>query len=145
MASTLYSFADISFVISHPAVGQYVANGSGIGSIKVTMTTDRTKHDVAADGSVMVTRVEGNNGTIALAIQQSSALHQWLVNLYNYVRTSDPSQWALASITISSPLMLTQIYASGVSFQILTEQDFGADGAQFTWDLMAADIDSMVI
>lgn len=140
MATTTYSFADVALVISHPAVGRYVAHGAGLGSIDVTMTTERTKQDVAADGSVMVTKVEGNNGTIALAIQQTSAFNKWLLNAYNFLNTASVSDWAGAAVTIRSPTMQYLISATGVSFQVLPPVPLGADGVQITWTLMAASI-----
>ena len=144
MATTIYSFADVEFIISHPSVGRYVAQGEGIGSIKVTMTTERTKHNVAADGAVMVTRVEGKNGTIALAIQQTSALDKWLRKAYDYVETASPSEWAEFGITVRSPIMTELINAYDVSFQILPERPFESDGQQVTWNLMSAHIDQKV-
>ena len=144
MATTIYSFADVEFIISHPSVGRYVAQAEGIGSIKVTMTTERTKQDVAADGAVMVTKVEGKNGTIALAIQQTSALDKWLRNAYDYVDTANASEWAEFSITIRSPIMMELVNAYDVSFQILPERPFESDGQQVTWNLMSAHIDQKV-
>jgi hypothetical protein len=144
LATTIYSFADVEFIISHPSLGRYVANGDGIGSIKVTMTTDRTKHDMAADGAVMVTKVEGRNGTVALAIQQTSALDKWLRNAYDYVETASADQWAEFGITIRSPIMTELINAYDVSFQIQPERPFEADGQQVTWSLMSANIDQKV-
>ncbi|WP_369123497.1 phage protein, partial [Alicyclobacillus suci] len=44
----MYSFADVAMALSHPSLGQYVISGEGIGTVTVTMSTDRTAHDVAA-------------------------------------------------------------------------------------------------
>lgn len=140
MSTTTYSFADTTLVISHPALGQYIANGAGLGSIAVTMTTDRTAHDVSADGSVMVSKIEGNNGTIALQIQQTSGFNKWLLNAYNYLITSPAAQWAQLSITLRSLSMGDLINANGVSFRIKPERQYQAQGQQITWQLMAADI-----
>ncbi len=144
MATTIYNFNDIKFVISHPSIGRYTADGAGLGSIKVTMATDRTKQDVAADGAVMVTKVEGRNGTIALDIQQTSDLDQWLRKAYAYVDTAGASEWAKFAITIRSSIMVELINAYEVSFQILPERPFEADGQHVTWSLMAALIDQKV-
>lgn len=140
MATTTYSFADVALTLQHPSLGQYVAQGSGLGTITVTMSTDRTAHDVAADGSVMVSKIEGNNGTIAIQIQQTSGFNQWLLNLYNYLITASTSEWAEASIVIRSPSMGDLVMASGVSFQNRSELSLQAQGQQRTWNLMAASI-----
>lgn len=140
MATTTYSFADVALIISHPAVGQYVAQGVGLGTVTTTMSTDRTSHDVAADGSVMVSKVEGNNGTQSIQVQQTSDFNSWLLNLYNYLLTAPASEWASISTTIRSPSMGDLVYATGVSFQQRAELSYQAQGQQRTWNLMAADI-----
>lgn len=140
MATTTYSFADVAFVVSHPSVGRYTAKGSGLGSIAVTMSTDRSAHDVAADGSIMISKIEGNNGTIALSIQQTSALNQWLTRAFNYVRTAAASEWAQFAVTIRSVSMMELINATGVSFQQIAEKPFQQQGQQLTWTLMSASI-----
>jgi len=144
MAYTTYSFADVSMVISHPAVGQYVATGEGIGSITTTMTTDKSSHDVAADGSVMVSKIVGNNGTHTISVQQTSGLNKWLLKLYNYLMQAPTSEWAQIKITIRSPAMQDLIRSTGVSFQKLPDRPYQAQGQQVTWTLMAAEIDQSV-
>lgn len=138
--NTTYSFSDVSCVISHPSVGQYVANGEGIGNINISMTTDRTTHDVAADGSVMVSKINGRNGIITIAIQQTSALHKWLLKWYNYLEASATDQWARTSIILRAPMMHELISATWVSPQKLPDRPYQAQGQLVTWSLMAADI-----
>lgn len=140
MTTTTYSFDDVNFVVSHPSFGSYTAFGAGLGSIKVTMTTDNTKHDVAADGSVMVSKVMGQNGTLELSIQQVSEFHHWLLRLYNYLYSTGASEWASATAYIRSPFMGDLVFATGVSFKIRAEIPFEADGQQVTWDLLAANV-----
>lgn len=136
----VYSFGDVSAVVAHPSFGQYEAQGEGLGSIKVTMTTDRTVHDTAADGRVMVSKVSGRAGTIAFEIQQTSGFNKWLNNLYNYVETADSSEWAETGIILRSPNMGDLTVATGVSFKIQPERPYEAEGQKITWELMAADI-----
>lgn len=140
MATTTYSFEDVALAMSHPSFGQYVAQGAGIGSITVTMSTDKTSQDVAADGSIMITKVPGNNGTIALQIQQTSGFNQWLLNLYNYLLTASTSEWAGISMTIRSPSMGDLVVATDVAFQNRSELSLQAQGQQRTWNLMGANI-----
>lgn len=138
--STTYSFADVSVVISHPSVGQYVANGEGIGNINIAMATDRTAHDVAADGSVMVSKIKGRNGTVTIAIQQTSDLNKWLTKWYNYLEAASTDQWASTSIIVRSPIMQELNTITGVSPQKLPDKPYQAQGQLVTWSLMAADI-----
>lgn len=140
MATTTYSFLDVAVAFNHPSFGQYVAYGEGIGNISITPSTDKTSQDVAADGAIMVSKVPGDNGTIALQIQQTSGFNQWLLNLYNYLLAGPTSEWAQATITIRSPSMGDLIFASGVAFQNRAQQQYQAQGQQRTWNLMAASI-----
>lgn len=144
MSYTTYSFADVSMVISHPSVGQYVATGNGLGSIATSMTTDRSSHDVAADGSIMVSKIMGRNGTHAISVQQTSDLNKWLLKLYNYLEQAPTNQWAQIKITIRSPAMEDLIRSTGVSFQKLPDRPYQSQGQQVTWNLMAADVDMTV-
>ncbi|WNF07268.1 phage protein [Brevibacillus borstelensis] len=141
---TSYSFGDVSVVFAHPAVGQYVATGAGLGSISVSMTTDRTTHDVAADGSVMVSKVLGRNGSLTITVQQTSELNKWLLKLYNYVEQAPTPEWANTRITIRSASMQDLIRVTGASFQKLPDRPYQAQGQQVSWVLMAADIDQAI-
>lgn len=140
MANTTYSFDDVAVTFSNTSFGQYVASGAGIGTLTVTMTTDRTVHDVAADGSIMVSKIKGRNGTVAIAVQQTSDLHKWLQKLYNYVETATTDQWAATSIVVRSAVMQELVTATGVSFQKIPDLVHQAQGQQRTWTLMAADV-----
>lgn len=140
MATSTYSFEDVTMTISHPAIGQYVATGAGIGSISTTMATERTTHETAADGSVMVSKIKGRSGSHAVAVQQTSYLNRWLVKLYNYLETASADQWAEIAIVIRSPILQDLITSTGVSFQKLPDRPYQAQGQQVTWQLMAADI-----
>lgn len=141
---TSYSFGDVSVVFAHPAVGQYVATGAGLGSISVSMTTDRTTHDVAADGSVMVSKVLGRNGSLTITVQQTSELNKWLLKLYNYVEQAPTPEWANTRITIRSASMQDLIRVTGASFQKLPDRPYQAQGQQVSWVLMAAEIDQAI-
>ncbi len=141
--TTTYSFADTSLVFYHPAVGRYSAQGEGIGAATTTPSTERTAHDVAADGSIMVSKIEGNNGTLALQIQQTSGLNQWLLNLFNYLVQAPASAWAQATVTISNSTMGDINVMSGVSFQNKATRPYQAQGQQITWNMMVADMNEM--
>lgn len=144
MSYTTYSFADVSMVIAHPSMGQYVANGAGLGSISTSMATDRSTHDVAADGSIMISKIKGRNGTHTISIQQTSELNKWLMKLYNYLEQAPTSQWAGITITLRSPTMQELVRSTGVSFQKLPDKPYQAQGQQISWVLMAADVDQSV-
>ena len=142
-----YSFQDVNLNISHPLAGQYIANGEGTGSITFAMTQERTTHDVAADGSVMVSKIKAKNGTAALAIQQTSPLHKWLLKLFNLLQSdaTSPQDWANMKIVLRSVNMGELITGTGVSFQKQPDRAFKAQGEQVTWTFMCADIQQDVI
>lgn len=142
---TTYSFADVSFAQSHPKVGKYSVTGEGIGNINVSMTNDRTAHDVAADGSVMVSKIRARNGVITLLVQQTSSLNQWLLKWYNYLEAAPVDTYADTVIVIRAPHMGDLITAKGVTPQKLPDKPYQAQGQNVTWTLLAADIQQDVI
>jgi hypothetical protein len=145
---TTYSFLDVSAVFYHPAVGRGDLSGEGIGSITTVMAGDRTQHDVAADGSIMVSKIGGNNGTVSISIQQKSLIHKMLLGWWNYIKdaSTPSSEYAAATITIRTTEDPNggageEITCTGVSPQKTPDKPFQAQGQQVVWNLMAADID----
>ena len=142
---TTYSFSDISFSISHPSVGKFSASGEGLGSITVAMANDRSAHDTAADGTVMVSKIRSKNGTITIAAQQTSSLHKWLTKWSNYLDAADTSVWAETTIIVRAPKMGDLITAKGVSPQKMPDKSYQAQGQNVSWAMMSADIQHDVI
>lgn len=143
--NTTYSFQDISCVISHPAVGQHVVTGSGAKTIALSRTNDMSSHDLAADGSVMVSKMASPNGTVTITAQQTSDLHDYLVKLSNYVKTAPSGEFASATIVIRSAEMKRQHTCKGVSIQKQPDQTYEASGGTIAWALMAAGITDEVL
>lgn len=135
-----YSFQDTDISITHPNVGNMTASGEGVGSVAVNMANDKTVHDTAADGSVMVSKIKTRSGTIALAVQQSSGIHTFLVRWINYLESAPAAEWAGTVVTIRSKSTGETITAKGVSPQKSADKSYQAQGQTLTWNLMSADI-----
>ena len=140
METTVYSFADVSLVISHPKVGKFTITGKGVGSVSVSRANDMTQHDVAADGSVMVSKIVTENGTVAIAIQQTSAAHKWLKKWHDYLKVAPTSEFAKSTAILKNPAVGETISMSGVTPQKRADSAFQQAGQQVTWNLMAAKI-----
>jgi hypothetical protein len=143
MAYDVYSFNDTSTSFSHPNVGSKSTTGAGIGSIAVSSSTTKTVHENSADGRIMISKVAGDNGTIAVTMQQTSDLHQWLLkNWYNYINGSGSStdDWAAMAVTINDNNSNFTITATGVSPEKVADIPYQAQGQMVTWNLMAAEI-----
>ena len=140
MTTTVYSFEDTSLTLNHPSVGMFTFVGKGVGSASVTRANDITQHDVAADGSTMISKVPSRNGTLAIAIQQTSEGHKFLRKWYNYVETASPSEFAKASATLKSLSTGETLNMSGVTPQKRADAAYQANGQQVTWNLMCAKI-----
>lgn len=135
-----YSFEDVTCSFQHPNVGAAESTGAGLGSIAIAMTTDRTAHDTAADGKIMISKIPGKNGTISIAMQQTSELHKYLIKWYNYIDLANSSEWAKMTLTIKSNNLNDSTTCTGVSPQKLADRPYQAQGQQVTWTLMAAEI-----
>lgn len=140
METTVYSFADVSLVLSHPNVGKHTFTGEGVGSVTVSRSNDMTQHDVAADGSVMISKIITENGTMAIAIQQTSAGHKFLKKWYDYLKVAPTSEFAKSSAILKNPSAGETISMSGVTPQKRADSAFQQAGQQVTWNLMAAKI-----
>lgn len=140
MSISTYSFADVSISIAHQNVGAYSASGEGIGSISISMTSDRSAHDIAADGSVMVSKIRARNGLITISVQQTSSLNRWLTKWYNYLEAASTSVWADTTIIVRAPKMGDLITLKGVTPQKLPDRPYQAQGQNVSWALMAADV-----
>lgn len=135
-----YSFTDINATISHPSYGSYTIQGEGIGDMTISKTTDRSAHDVAADGAIMVSKIAGNNGSVAINAQQTSSLHQFLQGMFNYCWSADTDEWAQISLTITAPKMGKTYYCTGGSFNKEPDEPFQSQGQRVSWNLLFADV-----
>jgi hypothetical protein len=143
-----YSFKSIRGSIVNPVFNVVIPlQGGEVGaaSIRITMSQERTRHMVAADGTVMVSYVAGNNGAIEIACQQTSSLHQELLALYNLAvlasESGDSTGWAATTISIRGDLL--QHICSGVSFAKKPDIPYQDSGQNVTWNLMAADVQTV--
>ncbi len=139
--NTTYSFLDVTFIISSGLVGQKQVVGEGIGSIKVTMTDNRTESDLGGDGSVMTSKVTSARGSVELEIQQTSALNGWLLNWQNTHDAADTSEWTDTTIVISENFLNgTKTVATGVSPMKYPDATDQQQGQKATWSFQAQEI-----
>jgi len=140
-----YGFAGVSFAFFHPLTGPYVFTGKqGNGAFSIAMAGEKSTHDVAADGGVMVSMVMGDNGALTVEAQQTSDFHAFLVQWYNLIKTAaelgDLTDWATASISIKSLVDGAWHSLTGVSPAKLADKGYAAQGQKVSWTLLAADV-----
>lgn len=134
-----YSFSNTAVVITPPIGGAFTLNGQGIGEITIDWQNDNTAHDLAADGTVMVSKITADNATLTITAQQTSNLHNYLRGLFNTLYNGATNLWAGTTITISSiDGSFDNVVLTGVSFGKRGTQPFQAQGQMVTWSLMAA-------
>ena len=135
-----YSFEDTVLTISHPNFGTYSAYGTGIGSLSISYANDVTKHDVAADLAVVVSKWVAKNGTVTLDIMQSSDFNAWLKKFAAFLENSDTDQFALATMSISNKSTGDNYYCTGVSHQKRADNNFQSQAQNRSWTMMCANI-----
>jgi hypothetical protein len=140
MSYTTYSFEDVTGSFTHPSVGSASTTGAGLGTIVISMAGDKTAHDKASDGTVMISKLAGKNGTIAVTMQQTSDLNKYLLKWYNYIDNADASEFALMNLMIKSKNLGDSTVCTGVTPQKLSDRPYQAQGQMITWNLMAAEI-----
>lgn len=146
MRHTTYSFLDSVLVITHPlAVTPIVITGEGANSVTVSMTSNRTEMNVAADGAVMVSKIADNTGSFEIEVQQTSEAHKKLLNLFNIVWNADTGSWATGVLTIRNNSDQTGHIGTGVAFTKMGDKAYTKSGATVRWSLAAANIASLAI
>src|SRR5712691_8767794 len=91
--SQTYSFKDTSGALTNPVLPQPIvfAGQIGVGSFSIVMHTERTVLDTAADSTVMPSYIAGDSGEFTVEAQQTSFIHQALLNLYNTLKAAADS------------------------------------------------------
>ena len=147
---TTYSFLDTTGSFIHPLAGTFIFGGgvaNGIGQIIVENTTERTTHDVSADGVVVVNYIAGDNGSVQIEVQQTSALHKFLLAWFNDCKTAadlgDPTNWATAIMTIQNVLDGSIHNISGISPPKVPPKTYSKQQTNVTWHLMAAQMNQI--
>ena len=144
MADTTYSFADYNFSIISP-IGTYSVQGNGVGSVTVTMATTKSIHSVGADGSVMTSKIAGDNGAIAIQVQQTSGLNTFLTKLYNVLKASPSSVWTSTQFLITNSAQKEVCTCIGCSPENLPEKPMQAEGQLITWTWLAQNIQQVTL
>jgi Bacteriophage KPP10, Structural protein ORF10 len=145
-----YSFKDSSGAFTHPLAGAFLFAGQkGMNQMQIAMATEKTAHDVASDGAVMVSFISGDNGSVAIEVQQTSDFHTFMLAWYNLIKAAadsgDVSSWASAAITIRNGVDGSVHVATGVSPSKIPDKVYTAQGQRITWNLMAADIQNVTL
>jgi hypothetical protein len=140
---TTYSFLDLSGALVHPDLGVYVFTGQGTGQVTVTMTQEQSAHSLAADGTVMVSKIAGRNGQVQIQCQQTSNVHKWLLAAQNALYIADTNAWAEMSGTLRNTSDGTSHIITGLSFGKIPDKQYQAEGQMVTWTLFAANIESL--
>lgn len=150
MSYTTYSFKDLSGGFAHPLAGIFTFGGEiGAGQITVHMATEKTAQDVAADGTVQISAIAGDNGTVTIEVQQTSSFHIFLLDWANIIKNNlnnnDISNWATASLLLRNVTNGTSHIITGISPQNIPDKVYAKQGGNINWVLMAGDIQSPTI
>lgn len=135
---TTYSFADLAGAVAHPSLGAYTFTGEGTGSINIAKAGDDSSVEIAADGTPMITKIPGSNGVITIVCQQTSVIHKWLLDAYNYLKYIAPaSEWAQMTLLLRNTADGTVHEGTGICFQKKADIPYQAQGQNVTWTLIA--------
>lgn len=135
-----YSFADIILTLNHPDVGQKVITGTGMGSATVAYANDMTAHDTAADGSVMISKIKTQSGTLSIAVQQTSDANDWLSKWANYLIAAPTNKYAETTGVLKNLSTGQTVSMSGITPQKKPDAAYQQSGQQITWALLVAEI-----
>src|ERR1039457_779601 len=145
MAST-YSFADVSGSFQHPIAGVTLLSGGniGLGKFTISMTAEQTTMEATADGTVIISAIENDIGSMTIEMNQSSSLHSFLLGWYNAISTlkklGDVTNWATACISLRAMLDGSFHTLTGVAPGKVPAKTYGANSAVIIWTLLAASV-----
>ncbi len=139
---TTYSFTDLSGALILAGESYIFSGQEGAGGVTISMDTDKTEMQTAADGSVMGSFIPGDAGKITIEVQQTSDLHKWLLAKYNVAKTAGAALWLSGAARFRNIVEGSGHIATGVAFQKLPDKAYKATGQMVAWVLAAADIQS---
>ena len=145
MSVKTYSFSDVNLTLSHPSLGQISTNGMGLGTIQVSMRTDRSSIEVASDGTPVVSKIKDRTGTLAVTLlklhqDRTSDLNNNLRKWYNYLESAATSEWSLIKAVITSKQTGDQDIMNGGSIVKLPDKSFEQTAGNITWNFLFADV-----
>ena len=135
-----YDFSQCKLVLRHDSLGILTITGEGVGTCTVSMTGDRTTMDVAADGTVMTSKIKDRRGTLGIQLQQTAEANLTLLRWYNYLEGAHASEWDKITGSLTAPNTGEQYSLTRGAFQKLPDRSYAAQGALQTWNLMFADV-----
>jgi hypothetical protein len=147
--SQTYSFKDTSGSLTNPVLPAPIvfAGSIGVGAFTIAMHTERTVLDTAADGNVMPSYMAGDSGEFSVEAQQTSYIHQALLDLYNILKASadngNVTNWNATTISLRNIVTGSQHLLQGVGFGKIPDKPYQAQGAKITWRLLACNIVNM--
>lgn len=143
-APTTYSFKSITAVLSHPLVPDVVFTGNiGIGQISVKNSTERTATETAADGGIMMSRIEGASGGADIEVQQTSVIQSLLIAWFNVLVAADPSYWTQSTLLVRDKLTGAGHILTGVAPTKIPDKVYAAQGGKITWNLVAGNVQNV--
>ena len=145
MGTTTYSFSDIQAVITHPSFSSMSIYNEGVGDMTFNKTNVNTVHDLAADGSVMVSKIVAKNGSVIINAQQTSNLHRYFNDLFNYLESAPTDEWSQIQLDLRAPKLHEQKICVGGSFQKQGDTPYQQQGQRVSWTLMFAQISNQRI
>lgn len=140
--TSVYTFEDVIVTVVSPLALQYIAEGVGLDSVSIDYANDNSEQNVAADGTVVTSKIVAQNGNVILAMQQTSGFHKWLQNWFSlHYNPLAVALWASTTIVVASPLTTQEIFrATGVSPSKRATQPFQKNVQNVNWTLPAANI-----
>jgi hypothetical protein len=143
--STAYSFKSVVGAFTDPDAGTYPFQGQqGLKQITINNATERTAHDTASDGTVMISYISGASGSAELECQQNSSLHEFLVNWanikYTQAESGNGANYASAALKVIDLINGAIHTLTGISPAKIPDKNYTAAGGMVTWRLMAGNV-----
>jgi hypothetical protein len=140
-----YAFKSVVGGIQDPDVGPFIFQGQeGVKHITIKNETERGVKDTAADGTILISYVSGASGGLEVVTQQTSSLHQYLVNWANTKFTNaennNAENFAAAAWKVQDTLSGAIHTVTGVYPTKIPDKPYGNTAADVTWIIGAGNV-----
>lgn len=137
-----YSFLDVQATIVGPGGAFSLGSGAGVadGGIAISMTGDKNKVIVGADGRGMHSLLPGKSGTVTVSLLKTSPVNAKLSTMYA-LQTASSAAHGLNTIIISNPVSGDSITCLECAFRKMPNIAYGSEVGTVDWVFDAITID----
>lgn len=140
---TAYSFTDVAATFVGPNGSANLGYGAAVANegITIAMAGDKNTMNVGADGKVMHSKHADKSGHVTVRLQQTSAINQVLMAIYDAQQSID-AVWGTNVIIVTQKQSGDITTCTSVAFKKKPDIKYEREGAVYEWQFDCGSIDT---